>query len=82
MIKMGKESELTPSEIIEKAVAYFGPPGLGMNVVDQESCCARFQGGGGHVFVQAAQIEDEGNSQVTIEGREWEYHIKQFMGEI
>jgi hypothetical protein len=82
MIKMGKESKLAPSEVIEKAVAFFGPSGRGMKVVDQDDCCARFEGAGGHVFVQTADVEDRTGSQVTVEGREWEYQIQQFMGQI
>jgi len=82
MIKMGKESKLVPAEVVEKAVAFFGPSGQGMKVIDQDACCARFEGSGGHVFVQAADIEGKGGSQVIVEGREWEYQIKQFMREI
>jgi hypothetical protein len=82
MIKMGKESGLAPSEVVEKAVAFFGPSGVGLQVADQGTCCARFEGAGGYVFVQTADIDDRDGSSVTIEGREWEYQIKQFMGEI
>jgi hypothetical protein len=82
MIRMGKESSLVPSEVIEKAVAFFGPTGQGMNVVDQGGCCARFEGAGGYVFVQTADMDDQDGSNVTVEGREWEYQIRQFMGEL
>jgi len=82
MIKMGKESRLTTSEVIEKAAAFFGPSGRGMKVMNQGDCCARFEGGGGYVFVQAADVQGNTGSQVTVEGREWEYQIRQFMGEI
>jgi hypothetical protein len=82
MIRMGKESKLVPSDVIEKAVAFFGPSGHGLEVVDQGDCCARFQGAGGHVYVQTADIDGKPGAQVTVEGREWEYQIKQFMGEI
>ena len=82
MIKMGKESKLVPSEVVEKAVTFFGPTGLGMKVVEHGACCARFEGTGGHVYVQTADIEGEDGSKVTTEGREWEYQIKQFMREI
>jgi hypothetical protein len=82
MIRMGKESKLAPSEVVEKAVGFFGPSGAGLNVVDQGACCARFEGAGGYVFVQTADIDDQGGSNVTIEGREWEYQIRQFIGEI
>lgn len=79
---MGKESKRLPVEVIEKAVAFFGPSNMGMDVVEQGDCCARFQGGGGYVFVQAADIDGKDGSKVTVEGREWETQIKQFMGEI
>jgi hypothetical protein len=82
MIRMGKESKLVPTEVIERAVTFFGPSGQGMNVVGQDDCCARFDGGGGYVFVQAENIDDQDGSNVTIEGREWEYQIKQFIGTI
>jgi hypothetical protein len=55
---------------------------VGLQVADQGTCCARFEGAGGYVFVQTADIDDRDGSSVTIEGREWEYQIKQFMGEI
>jgi hypothetical protein len=82
MIRMGKESKLVRAEVIEKAVAFFGPSGQGMKVVEQDDCCARFEGGGGHVFVQALDLDDRDGSNVTIEGREWEYQIKQFIGKV
>jgi hypothetical protein len=82
MIKMGKTSNLAPSEVIEKAVAFFGPSGRGMKVVDKGDCCARFEGAGGHVYVQTSGINGESGSEVTVEGREWEYQIKQFVKEI
>jgi hypothetical protein len=82
MIRMGKESNLVPSEVIEKAVGFFGPSGVGMNVLEQSDCCARFEGAGGYVFAQAAELDDRDGSNVTVEGREWEFQIKRFMGEV
>ena len=82
MIRMGKESKLVPPKVIEKAVAFFGPSGVGMSVLEQSDCCARFEGAGGYVFAHAAELGDGDGSNVEIEGREWEYQIKQFMAEI
>ena len=80
---MGKETDLIPSEVVEKAVAFFGPSGYGMNVVNRGVDCARFEGAGGAVFVQAVDVEEgNGGSKVTVDGREWEYQIRQFMGTI
>ena len=82
MIRMGKESKLTPSEVVGKAVAFFGPSGAGLVVADQGDCCARFEGAGGYVFVQTADIDGRGGANVTVEGREWEVQIRQFMGAV
>ena len=79
MIRMGKKSKLLPSELVQRAIVFFGPSGAGLGVVDQADCCARFQGGGGYVYVQSVAIDDQGGSNVTVEGREWEDQIKQFM---
>jgi hypothetical protein len=82
MIRMGKESKLAPSEVVQKAVEFFGPSGEGLNLVNQGACCARFEGAGGYVFVQTTEFDDREGSDVAVEGREWEYQIRQFMGEI
>ena len=79
---MGKETTLIPSEVVEKAVAFFGPSGYGMDVVDHGDWCARFEGAGGVVYVQAVDAKERDGSMVTVDGREWEYQIKQFMGTI
>ena len=82
MIRMGKETKLTSTEVIAKAVAFFGPEGWGLEVEERAACCARFVGVGGYVFVQASDDEEAGGLEVIIEGREWESQIQQFMGEV
>ena len=82
MIAIGKESRFAPSEVVETAVRFFGPSGIGMDVVERGGCCARFKGGDGYVFVWAADARGQTSSEVTVEGREWNYQIKQFMEEI
>ena len=80
MIHLGNESRLTPTEILERAVEFFGPDGIGLEVKEQDEGCARFEGGGGHVFVRAC--EKGKGAEVDLEAREWEYQAKQFMGKI
>jgi hypothetical protein len=82
MIKLGKESKLAPREVIEQAVDFFGPSGWGLKVVNQDECCARFEGSGGYVYTEAAEIDGHKGSDVSIEGREWEYQIRRFVEEI
>ena len=78
MIRLGKESKLSPSRVLEQALEFFGPGGVGLEVTDQDEGCARFEGGGGYVFVRVCE---KGNgSEIDLETREWEYQAKQFMG--
>jgi hypothetical protein len=55
MARYGKESKLSPDKVMEKALEFFGPGGLGLEVKEQGEDCATFEGGGGHVFVQACE---------------------------
>jgi hypothetical protein len=96
MARYGKESKLSPDKVMEKALEFFGPGGLGLEVKEQGEDCATFEGGGGHVFVQVCEkgpalsgvegpvlsgVEGIG-SEVDLETREWDYQVKQFMGKI
>jgi hypothetical protein len=82
MINMKKETALSSKEVIEKAVAFFGPEGAGLEVVSQGDCCARFEGVGGYVDIQTEDLNNDEGSKVKIIGREWEYQIKQFFGQL
>ena len=77
MARYGIETKLSAEEAIEKATAYFGEGGLGLTVIEQGSCCVRFEGGGGHVYVAAGP--GEGTTTLDLETREWDYHVKRFM---
>lgn len=69
-----------PERIVERAIDYFGEEGLGLSVTRQNPWCATFEGAGGYVSVSASQ--DEGRTEVQLETREWDYHVKRFMGQI
>jgi hypothetical protein len=80
MAVYGVESKLSPEQVIERAVAYFGERGLELETSEQDPCCVTFTGGGGHVTVTASS--EEKVTDVRLETREWDYHVKQFMREI
>ena len=80
MISYGKETKLKPDQVIEKAVQFFGPDGVGLEITDQGEACARFEGGGGHVSITCC--EGEKHTQVSLESREWEYQAGQFVGKL
>jgi hypothetical protein len=68
-----------PAEAIQKAVEFFGPEGLGMEVIEHSDCCAFFRGAGGHVRVR---ITNGNGAALEIETREWDYQVKEFMQRI
>ncbi len=80
MVKIETKTKLSPEEAIKRAVEFFGPGGLGLEVKSQEEGCAYFEGGGGGVQVTAC-IEGKETS-VEMESREWDYQVKQFVGKI
>ena len=76
MASYSVETKLSPEKIIAKAVATFGEGGAGLDVTEQSRCCARFEGGGGHVFVT---VSEGAKTKVDLETREWDYQVRQFM---
>ncbi|MBN1261144.1 MAG: hypothetical protein JXB35_10730 [Anaerolineae bacterium] len=79
-MRYGVKTKMDSAAAIEKAIAYFGEEGLGLEVVEKSDCCAKFEGGGG--FVNVFLDNKEGKTEVTLETREWDYHVKKFMQEI
>ncbi len=82
MLNIAKESKLGAAEAIRRAVSFFGPDGLGLTVVEQGDCCARFEGGGGFVSVAVEETEGKKRIKVSVQGREWESNIKEFMAKL
>jgi hypothetical protein len=72
-------TSLTPAEVIEAALHYFGPGSTGLELTSQTSQGVVFQGGGGHV---AIQVQPGATTTVEIETREWDYPVRQFMARI
>jgi len=73
------ETKLSPEKAIQEAMTTFGEGGLGLEVTEQSACCARFEGGGGHILVTASEGE---KTKVDLETREWDYPVRQFMKRI
>ena len=81
MARYSLKTKLKDVEVIKKARAYFGEGGLGLKVEDEADCCVRYEGGGGHVFI-STQEQPSGKTEVTLETREWDYPVKQFMQKV
>jgi catechol 2,3-dioxygenase-like lactoylglutathione lyase family enzyme len=76
-MRFGVNTRLSPAQVIEKAIDYFGK--LGLTIVEREENSALLQGGGGHVRVIACK---DGTTDVDIISEEWDYHVKQFIQRI
>ena len=80
MIRMAAKTKLSPKEIVNRAVAFFGPGGYGLGVKEQAAGYICFEGGGGAVEV-ITSAEKKGAS-VELVSREWDYQVKEFLGTI
>lgn len=80
MLRIGKKSKLSPAQIVEKAVAFLGPGGYGLEVKDQGKDCVTFEGGGGYVTLTISETEE--GTEVDLETREWDYPVKEFLGKV
>ena len=79
MARYGVETKQSSKKVIRKAKAYFGPSGLGLEIVEEDPCCVYFEGGGGHVYVTFSTGE---KTSVELETREWDHHVRRFMQRI
>src|SRR6266571_2992352 len=72
-------TELTPRQVLEQALADFGPGGVGLQITSQSNLGLVFQGGGGHIAVTA---QPGAETTLELETREWDYPVKQFMARV
>jgi hypothetical protein len=79
MMRYEVTTSLTPEEVIEDAIAYFGPGSTGLEVSSRTVQGVVLQGGGGYV---AVRVQPGDKTTVDIETREWDYPVHQFMARI
>jgi len=80
MLRLEVRTRLSPEEAIQQAVNYFGPGGHGMEIRDQSSECAYFEGGGGKVDI--ATCSDKQGTSVELISQEWDYQVGEFSRKI
>lgn len=73
MLKLSFKTSKRRDEIINEAESFFKEKGLVTK--EKGDCCIHMEGGGGYVRVD---VVDDGEREVTLETREWEYQVKQF----
>ena len=67
--------------IIQKAIEFFGPNGMGMPVKEdlktEDGHCICFKSDSGHIFMKASSRANE--SEVEVENYECDQQVKQFL---
>ena len=77
MINMEKRVKMPCEDVMKHANSYFMENGLDCEESDPEQFCAYYSGGGGYVSILCCP-EDK-YTRINVEGREWEYQIKEFL---
>jgi hypothetical protein len=77
-----KESRLTASTVLQEAIRYFGPEGLGLQLTAHTAVTANFVGGGGYVEVKAGTAMQDKRTSVEIRTVEWCYHAERFLDQL
>lgn len=78
MARYSKDTRKSPEQVLERALAFFGPGGLGLTVEEQGDCCLYLSGGGGHVLIQIGPAKS-GRTSVILETREWDDQAIRFL---
>ncbi len=73
----GTTTKLSPEEVIEKAIDYFGK--LGLEVTGNEGYSLLMQGGGGYIDLS---VYVDGDTEVDVVTQEWSEQVKQFLQRI
>jgi len=73
LLKLSFKTSKNRDEVINEAESFFKEKGLVTK--EKGDCCIHMENGGGYVRVD---VVDDGEREVTLETREWEYRVKQF----
>jgi hypothetical protein len=80
MLNLEIQTKLSPEKAVEKAVAFFGPEGYGLEVKENYKNHAYFEGGGGSVTITTSAKGKK--TVVDIVSREWDFQVQEFAEKI
>jgi hypothetical protein len=76
MLRLAANTTKAPKDVIDSAVAFFGPGGTGLDVEDRADDHVHFGGGGG--FVTLNVLREGRHNEVVAVTREWEADVRRF----
>jgi hypothetical protein len=78
-MRYNAETRLTVSEVMQRAVDYFGPNGSGgLKITEQSDYRIVFAGGGGYVIAEARRAPS--GSRIELEVQEFDREAQSFLG--
>ena len=77
MVRIAAHTPRGSEDVIEAAISFFGPAGLGLQMNHRAADHVSFEGGGGFVTVDSVRLG--GENEVTVIAQEWELHASRFM---
>ena len=77
MLRIATETKLTPQQVMQKAISFFGPDGLKLGITGQTETEISFEGSEG--FVTMAAGVKKSKTSVEFTTREWESQVEQFI---
>lgn len=80
MLRIGKHTDRPAEDVLEQAIAFFGPGAVGLDLRDRAPDHVTFEGGGGFVTVEVAT--DAAQRDVTVVTQEWEHDAREFISRL
>jgi len=77
MLRIATKTKLTPSDVINNAIQFFGPEGFKLKITNKTETSASFDGGEGSIEISTC--EGDGKTTVDFISREWDYQVKEFI---
>jgi len=80
MLRIATQTKRPAAEVLDRAVAFFGPGAVGLELRDRAPDHVTFEGGGGFVTVDVVPERDA--RDVTVVTQEWEHDARRFIEQI
>ncbi|MBI3953738.1 MAG: hypothetical protein HY330_04425 [Chloroflexi bacterium] len=82
MRNLEAHTRLGPNEVIKRALGFFGPGGLGLQIKQRQLTRVEFEGGGGGITISVLLDLERGGTVVEISEREWDRKVEDFLASL